>query len=67
MVCDIAPPIVPLAEILADRGAKHLEILRETVNACWVNSITFMKPPVSRPGPRPQPDFGLGFKRDAFS
>jgi hypothetical protein len=67
VVRDIAPLIVPSAEILADRGAKHLRILRETVNACWVNSITFMKPPGSRPGPRPQPDFGLGFKRDAFS
>ncbi|MCJ1467580.1 hypothetical protein MMC07_006205 [Pseudocyphellaria aurata] len=67
VVRDIAPLIVPSAEILADRGAKHLEILRETVNACWVNSISFMKPPGLRPGPRPQPDFGLGFKRDAFS
>ena len=67
VVRDIAPLIVPSAEILADRGAKHLEILRETVNACWVNSITFIKPLGSRPGPRPQPDFGLGFKRDAFS
>ncbi|KAH8695891.1 hypothetical protein GQ44DRAFT_765038 [Phaeosphaeriaceae sp. PMI808] len=69
VVRDIAPLIVPSAEILADRGAKHLEILRETVNACWINSITFMKPSGSRsrPGPRPQPDFGLGFKRDAFS
>lgn len=67
VVRDIAPLIVPSAEILADRGAKHLEILRETVNACWVNSITFMKPPGSRSGPRPQPDFGLGFKRIAFS
>jgi hypothetical protein len=33
VVRDIAPLIVPSAEILADRGAKHLEILRETVNA----------------------------------
>ncbi|KAL9616361.1 MAG: hypothetical protein Q9160_008755 [Pyrenula sp. 1 TL-2023] len=67
VVRDIAPLIVPSAEILADRVAKHLEILRETVNACWVNSITFVKPPGSRPGPRSQPDFGLGFKRDTFS
>ncbi|KAK3065002.1 hypothetical protein LTS18_014077 [Coniosporium uncinatum] len=67
VVRDIAPLIVPSAEILADRGAKHLEILRKTVNACWVNPITFMQTPGSRPGPRPQPDFGLGFKRDAFS
>ncbi|KAM3080033.1 hypothetical protein ACMFMF_003446 [Clarireedia jacksonii] len=32
VVRDITPLIVPSAEILADRGAKHLEILRETVN-----------------------------------
>ncbi|MCJ1312388.1 hypothetical protein MMC25_006062 [Agyrium rufum] len=67
VIRNIAQLIVPSAEILADRGAKHLEILRETVNACWANSITFMNPPGSRPGPRPQPDFGLGFKSDAFS
>ena len=66
VVRDIAQLIVPSAEILVDRGAKHLEILRETVNVCWVNSTTFIQPPGSRPGPRPQPDFGLGFKRDAF-
>jgi len=67
VVRDSAPLVVPSAEILADRGATHLEILRETVNACWANSTTFIQPPGSRPGPRPQPDFGLGFKRDAFS
>lgn len=67
VVRDIAQLIVPSAEILADRGAKHLDNLRETVNACWTNSITFVNAPGSRPGPRPQPDFGLGFKRDAFS
>ena len=67
VVRDIAQLIVPSAEILADKGAEHLEILRETTNECWVNSIAFIKPPGSRPGPRPQPDFGLGFKRDAFS
>lgn len=27
VVCDITPLIVPLAEILANRGAKYLEIL----------------------------------------
>ncbi|KAF2759474.1 hypothetical protein EJ05DRAFT_509225 [Pseudovirgaria hyperparasitica] len=67
VVRDIALLIVPSAEILADRGAKHLEVLRETVNACWLNSATFLKPPGSRPGPRPQPDYGLGFRSDAFS
>ncbi|KAF1911014.1 hypothetical protein BDU57DRAFT_114951 [Ampelomyces quisqualis] len=67
VVRDIAPLIVPSAEILADSGAKHLEVLRETVNTCWTNPITFIKPLGSRPGPRPQPDFGLGSKRDAFT
>ena len=76
VIRDIAQLIVPSAEILADRGrADHLEILRETTNACWVNSYTFINlpgprsglRPGSRSGPRPQPDFGLGFKRDAFN
>ncbi|KAF1962655.1 hypothetical protein CC80DRAFT_521710 [Byssothecium circinans] len=60
VVRDIALLIVPSAEILADNGAKHLEILRETTNAGWINAIPFY-------GPRPQPDFGLGFKREAFN
>ena len=60
MIRDIAQLIVPSAEILADHGAKHLEILRETANAAWINAIPFY-------GPRPQPDFSLGFKREAFS
>ncbi|OJD17361.1 hypothetical protein AJ78_02546 [Emergomyces pasteurianus Ep9510] len=67
VIRDIAQLIVPSAEILADTGAKRLEILRETTNAYWVNTIPFIRPPGSRPAPRPQPDFGLGFKRDAFS
>lgn len=60
VVRDIAQLIVPSAEILADYGVKHLEVLRETTNAGWINSIPFS-------GPRPQPDFGLGFKREAFN
>jgi len=60
VILRIAELIFPSAEILADRGAKHLEILRETTNAGWINAIPFC-------GPRPQPDFGLGFKREAFT
>ncbi|KAF2005978.1 hypothetical protein P154DRAFT_570707 [Amniculicola lignicola CBS 123094] len=60
VILRIADLIFPSAEILADRGAKHLEILRETTNAGWINAIPFY-------GPRPQPDFGLGFKREAFT
>lgn len=60
VIRDIAQLIVPSAEILAIRGAKHLKILRETVNAGWNNAIPFY-------GARPQPDYGLGFKREAFT
>lgn len=63
----ISELIVPSAEMLADEGANHLAILRETINARWTNSIPFIKPPGSRSGPLPQPDFGLGFDRDAFT
>jgi hypothetical protein len=60
VIRDIAQLIVPSAEILADYGVKHLAILRETTNAGWSNAIPFS-------GPRPQPDFSLGFKREAFN
>jgi hypothetical protein len=60
VIRDIAQLIVPPAEILAISGAKHLKILRETTNAGWNNAIPFC-------GPRPQPDYGLGFKREAFN
>lgn len=59
VIRDISQLIVPPAEILAIRGAEHLKILRETTNAGWINSISFY-------GPRPQPDYSLGFKREAF-
>ncbi|KAF1978851.1 hypothetical protein BU23DRAFT_586690 [Bimuria novae-zelandiae CBS 107.79] len=60
VIRDIAQLIVPPGEILAHRGAEHLKILRETTNAGWNNAIPFC-------GPRPQPDYGLGFKREAFN
>lgn len=60
VILRIAELIFPSAEILANRGAKHLEILRETTNAGWNNAVPFY-------GPRPQPDFALGFKREAFT
>jgi len=49
VVRDISPLIVPSAETLAVRGAKHLKILIESVNEGWNNSI-----PVTKT--RPQPD-----------
>ncbi|KAL5432966.1 hypothetical protein PMIN06_011834 [Paraphaeosphaeria minitans] len=60
VIRDIAQLIVPSGEILALRGTEHLKILRETTNAGWNNTIPFC-------GPRPQPDYGLGFKREAFN
>ncbi|TWU70855.1 hypothetical protein ED733_000488 [Metarhizium rileyi] len=57
---DITPLIVPPAEILRIRGAKHLDILIESVNEGWNNSIPLT-------GTRPQPDYSLGFRREAFS
>lgn len=55
VVRDIAPLVVPSAKILADKRVRHLEILRQTVKACWLNTITFIKPRGSRHVPRPQP------------
>lgn len=60
VVRDIAQLIVPPAEVLAIRGANHLKVLRETTNAGWNNAIPFYRP-------RPQPDYSLGFKREAFT
>ena len=66
----ISQLIIPSAEIMADRGAEHLAIIKESTNACWTNSEPFIYVPRSgsdsRSGLRPQPDFGFGFDRDAF-
>lgn len=60
VIRDIATLIVPSAENLASRGAKHLRILTETVNEGWNNSVPLL-------GPRPQPDYSVGFKRESFN
>jgi hypothetical protein len=52
--------IVPSAETLATFGAKHLETLIESVNEGWKNSI-----PVTKT--RPQPNYSVGFRREAFT
>ncbi|KFZ17807.1 hypothetical protein V502_04392 [Pseudogymnoascus sp. VKM F-4520 (FW-2644)] len=56
----IAQLIVPSAEILAMLGLRHLQILVESFNQGWNNSI-----PISRT--RPQPDYAVGFSREAFT
>ena len=60
VVRDISPLIVPSAEILAIRGAKHLKILIESVNEGWNNSIPITKT-------CPQPDYSVAFRREAFT
>ncbi|ELR08217.1 hypothetical protein VC83_08021 [Pseudogymnoascus destructans] len=60
VVQDIARLIVPSAETLATLGSKHLESLVESVNEGWNNSI-----PITQI--RPQPDYAVGFGREAFT
>ncbi|KAF2207942.1 hypothetical protein CERZMDRAFT_118922 [Cercospora zeae-maydis SCOH1-5] len=59
VIRDIALLIVPSAEVFAIRGATHLECLIESVNEGWNNSIPITKT-------RPQPDYAVGFRREAF-
>jgi hypothetical protein len=60
VVQDISRLIVPSAESLATFDAKHLDILTESVNEGWNNSIPLTST-------RPQPDYSVGFRRDAFT
>ncbi|WEW59476.1 hypothetical protein PRK78_004950 [Emydomyces testavorans] len=60
IIQDITQLIVPRAQSLAIRGAKHLNCLIESVNEGWNNSIPLT-------GTRPQPDYSVGFRRKAFS
>ncbi|KPI35710.1 uncharacterized protein AB675_1228 [Cyphellophora attinorum] len=60
VVQDVARLLVPSAENLAICGAAHLDILIENVNEAWTESI-----PVE--GPRPQPDYSVGFRKSAFT
>ena len=60
VIQDVAGLIVPSAETLATYGASHLKHLIESVNERWTASI-----PVQ--GPRPQPDYSVGFRRSAFT
>jgi len=60
VVRDILPLIVPSAQTLATYGAYHLNHLIESVNEGWNSARPFY-------GPRPQPDYSLGFGRSAFT
>lgn len=60
VVQDISRLIVPSAQNMAIYGSTNLDCLVESVNEGWNNSI-----PVTKP--RPQPDYAVGFKREAFT
>ncbi|KAF2001131.1 hypothetical protein P154DRAFT_490438 [Amniculicola lignicola CBS 123094] len=60
VIQDISRLIVPSAQNLTIYGAKHLGILIETANEGWNNSRPFI-------GTRPQPDYSVGFRREAFT
>ncbi|RVD90365.1 uncharacterized protein DFL_001334 [Arthrobotrys flagrans] len=57
---DITPLVVPSAETLAKFGSKHLKILVETYNDGWDGCVPLTSP-------RPQPDYAVGFKEEAFT
>ncbi|KAL8284644.1 hypothetical protein RB600_009184 [Gaeumannomyces tritici] len=59
VIQDISRLIVPSAESLALRDKSHRHLI-ESVNEGWNNSIPFT-------GTRPQPDYSVGFQREAFT
>ena len=60
VIRSITPYIVPSVEDLETLGATQLRCLIENVDEGWTGSI-----PVE--GPRPQPDYSVGFRRCAFT
>lgn len=60
IIQDITRLLVPSVKNLAIYGDRHLDSLIENVNEGWTGSI-----PVE--GPRPQPDYSVGFRRSAFT
>jgi hypothetical protein len=60
VIRDISLLIVPSAQTLATYGATHLNHLIESVNEGWKRAMPFY-------GPRPQPDYSIGFGRSAFT
>ena len=60
VVRDITPLICPSAQVLRIYGAEHLNILHETVDEGWINTIKYE-------GTLPKPDYAVGFGRSAFT
>lgn len=57
---DLTQLIIPSAEPLATLGARHLDVVAESVNEAWDNCIKIKTTPL-------QPDYAVGFQRSAFS
>lgn len=60
VIQDISRLVVPSAETLATYEATDLDHLIEGVNEGWTGGIAVQ-------GPRPQPDYSVGFRRSAFT
>lgn len=60
VIMDIGQLIVASAETLALYGATDLNLLIEGFNEGWNKCMPFY-------GPRPQPDYAVGFRRSAFT
>ena len=60
IVRDITSLICPSAQVLRIHGAKHLNLLYESVNEAWNNMNSYE-------GTLPQPDYSVGFGRSAFT
>jgi hypothetical protein len=60
VIRDLSQLIVPSAQTLATYGATYLNPLIESVNEGWNSARPFY-------GPRPQPDYSVGFGRSAFT
>lgn len=60
VIQDITRLIVPSAETLATFGARHLDIVIESVGEPWTTSVPLFQT-------YPQPDYSVGFTRDAFT
>jgi len=59
VVRNIMPSLIPSAELLNIHGASNLQHLTEEINAEWTKCICLA-------GPRPKPDFAVGFMSSAF-
>jgi hypothetical protein len=60
VIQDISRLTVPSPETLAVFGDSHLKCLAESVNESWDSAVPYMNTV-------PQPDYSIGFNREAFT